>query len=100
MPALRPILRWAGSKKKLLPQLENLTPKTFTRYIEPFAGSASLFFRLNPEQAILSGLNGELINCYRQIVRSPVKLANQLAALPRNREYYNHKRSIHPSSLE
>jgi DNA adenine methylase len=36
-------MRWAGSKKKLVPQLTRYVPPHFKRYIEPFAGSAVLF---------------------------------------------------------
>ena len=56
-----PLLRWAGSKKKLLPLLEQASPAQIRRYIEPFAGSAVLFLRLEPAKAILSDLNMDLI---------------------------------------
>ncbi|MBI2818462.1 MAG: DNA adenine methylase [Acidobacteria bacterium] len=41
-------LRWAGSKRKLLPILLDVAPDNFDRYVEPFAGSACLFFALEP----------------------------------------------------
>lgn len=38
-------LKWAGSKKKLLPELRNYwNPDRHQRYVEPFVGSAQLFF--------------------------------------------------------
>ena len=55
-------LRWAGSKRKLLPVLTDSLPNEFNRYVEPFAGSACLFFALCPKRAILGDINDELIN--------------------------------------
>ncbi|MCP4993489.1 MAG: hypothetical protein GY934_06850, partial [Gammaproteobacteria bacterium] len=34
--------------------------RTYGRYIEPFSGSACLFFRLNPERAIVNDINVDL----------------------------------------
>lgn len=64
---VRPFLRWAGSKRKLLPVLLQRTPSRFGRYVEPFAGSACLFFSLRPEKAILGDINSELIGTYLEV---------------------------------
>jgi DNA adenine methylase len=61
----RPLLRWAGSKRRLLHELTNAVPPKFSRYIEPFAGSACLFFHLQPKCAILGDINSELMDFYR-----------------------------------
>ena len=37
----RPFLRWAGSKRWLLPQLIDLLPPSFNKYYEPFLGSGA-----------------------------------------------------------
>lgn len=68
---VEPLLRWAGSKKKLLPVLLAATPNTAQRYIEPFAGSAVLFLRLGVSNAILGDLNESLIETYRIVQRCP-----------------------------
>ena len=44
--AVRPLLKWAGGKRQLLPQLRAYYPEQFTRYIEPFFGSGAVFFDL------------------------------------------------------
>lgn len=66
---LKPVVRWAGSKQRLVPTLVSMAPVKFNRYYEPFAGSAALFFALRPKRATLSDLNPDLINFYRQLKR-------------------------------
>lgn len=60
-----PIVKWAGGKTKLLPDLLARMPAPFARYYEPFAGGAALFFRIAPERAVLGDLNADLVNLYR-----------------------------------
>jgi DNA adenine methylase len=62
-----PFLRWAGGKRWLISKHSSLFPSNVQVYFEPFLGSASVYFHLNPERAILSDLNPELINCYESI---------------------------------
>jgi DNA adenine methylase len=59
-------IRWAGSKRQMLGALLPLSGDC-SRYVEPFAGSACLFFALEPKEAILGDLNGELIRALRQL---------------------------------
>ena len=63
---MKPFLKWAGGKRWLTPRLVNKLPQ-YNRYFEPFLGSGSLFFALEPKEAVLSDSNHELINCYRQV---------------------------------
>ena len=62
---VKPILKWAGGKSQLLPELLSRIPFGFDRYVEPFVGGAALFFALQPEHAIISDSNPELINLYQ-----------------------------------
>jgi DNA adenine methylase len=62
-----PFLRWAGSKRRLLPVLQTFWTKKHKRYVEPFAGSACLFFAIKPPKAILGDLNSELIATYIEV---------------------------------
>jgi DNA adenine methylase len=64
---IRPFLRWAGGKAQLLPSFEQIWPDSFPRYFEPFIGGGSVFFYFLPKPALLSDLNGDLIDCYRWI---------------------------------
>jgi DNA adenine methylase len=96
---LDPIIRWAGSKRKLIPKLLNHVPTTYSRYIEPFAGSACLFFALSPLHATLNDLNPELINFYKTITKAPQGVYNLATTYPPTREQYIYLRSLSPDKL-
>lgn len=64
----RPFLKWAGGKGQLMAQLLPLLPsRPVRRYFEPFLGSAALFFATRPDEATLSDVNAELVDCYRAV---------------------------------
>lgn len=90
-----PFLRWAGSKRKLLPKLKTFWTKNHKRYIEPFAGSACLFFALRPSKAILGDMNSELISTYIEVKYRLPAVLKELAKLPPwNKEEYLRLRSL------
>ncbi len=66
----RPLLKWAGGKRQLLPVIRDCYPDRFTRYIEPFFGSGAVFFdlcsagRLDGRRALLVDANPDLVGCY------------------------------------
>lgn len=97
-----PVLRWAGSKRKLLPELSSAKPPKFKRYIEPFAGSACFFFAIYPERALLGDANLELIQTYATLRDHPRLVSRRAAALPRSRATYNklRKRPFHEMSTD
>jgi DNA adenine methylase len=98
-PAVPPFLRWAGSKRAAIPILRQFIPPVFNKYIEPFAGSACLFFHVQPEKAILADLNSELIDMYAAVKKSPGYVARALVSLPFGRDEYYQIRQKHPSDL-
>jgi DNA adenine methylase len=67
---VRPLLKWAGGKRQLLPELRRYYPNRFERYIEPFLGSGAVFFdllntgRLEGRRARLVDINPDLVGCY------------------------------------
>lgn len=89
----KPIIRWAGSKRKLLPKLISCLPPNIETYFEPFCGSASLFFELSPSKAILNDINSELINAYI-ILKNGTDFFNKLIKLPKNKEEYYYWREL------
>jgi DNA adenine methylase len=96
----KPFLRWAGSKRALLTELQSHFPDEFDRYVEPFAGSACLFFRSAPERALLSDLNTELIETYVTVRASPEEVGYRLASMPVSKEDYYTIRKQKPSDSD
>lgn len=92
-------MRWAGSKRKLLPILLELVPRRFDRYVEPFAGSACLFFSLQPRRAILGDINDELINTYRELKKRPQEVYGCLSELEPGKDDYYRVRALDPTEL-
>jgi len=89
---LRPFLRWAGGKQRLVKDILNYIPQEFRAgtYFEPFLGGGSVFWALKPSKAHLSDLNAHLIQCYKKIKKNP-KLFLSLARAHKkasSKEYY------------
>ena len=99
MRAVNPFLRWAGSKKRLLPKLKSYWQPDCLGYVEPFMGSACLFFDLQPDRAILGDLNSDLVNTYMVIRDHYRAVHNALLRLPLGKNNYYKIRSVLPSSL-
>lgn len=84
---VRPILKWAGGKRQLLPELRPFYPPRFRRYYEPFLGSGAVFLdlhntgRLGRAEVRLSDINADVIGCYRIVRDSPDAVVEALRAL-------------------
>jgi DNA adenine methylase len=100
IPAARPIIRWAGSKRRQLPKLLACVPQTYGRYFEPFAGSACLFLALRPRKAILGDIIEELIHTYSVARERPGDVATALFRMPRHTSYYYTLRAKVPVDLD
>ena len=100
MKSAQPFLRWAGSKRQIVPTLARYWKVGFKRYVEPFAGSACLFFSLNPPSAILGDLNVDLISTYLEIKYRLDGVLRELAMLHRSRREYNRLRAVSPGHLD
>lgn len=94
-----PFLRWAGSKRRLVPILRTYWRPDYKRYLEPFAGSACLFFSLNPARAILGDVNAELISTYLEVKYRLDALLDRLSTQRRSRHEYERQRSLNPNEL-
>jgi len=62
-----PFLKWPGGKRWFVSHHANLLPDKFGCYIEPFLGGGSVFFFLQPKEAILGDKIAELIATYKGI---------------------------------
>jgi DNA adenine methylase len=83
-----PLLRWAGSKRATASSLAQFWRPQFGKYIEPFCGSAALFFKLAPEKAVLADINRELVVFYETVSTRPVEVYRKFYKIPRKRDVY------------
>lgn len=88
----KPFLRWAGGKQKLASLILGLAPPrdSYRNYYEPFLGGGSLFFALQPNVGVLSDVNSDLMNCYKQVARCPRLISRMLTtyAEKNSREFF------------
>jgi DNA adenine methylase len=96
MPA-KPFLRWAGSKRKQLGRLRAFWSDKHTGYVEPFAGSACLFFSIEPSRAVLGDTNLELVELYEVVRDDPDRLCRRLCHIRRDLNTYERWRSLERS---
>jgi DNA adenine methylase len=84
---VRPILKWAGGKRQLLPALRRYYPARFDRYVEPFLGSGAVFLDchnhglLDGRPVRLSDINADVIGCYRMVRDAVDDVIDRLHAL-------------------
>ena len=87
----KPILKWAGGKRQLLPVLIKNIPDKFNTYYEPFIGGAALLislYSLNKiKESVISDTNKDLYNLYKTIKENPQQLIDELD----NLEFKNNK---------
>lgn len=99
---MKPVLKWVGGKSQLLREIRQRIPAEIGTYYEPFIGGGAVFFSIAPQRAVISDMNGELINLYQVIKSSPDALIAslkkhentpdyfyQLRAKDRNKRNYN-----------
>lgn len=99
-PWTRPFLRWAGSKRTLLPCLVESYRKAGGRYLEPFSGSACLFFAARPRRAVIADRNVELMEMYDTLRSHPRRIARVLHASATDEESYYALRKVDPETLD
>jgi DNA adenine methylase len=92
-------LRWAGSKRKLLPYLLQRVPDSYKRYIEPFCGSLSLYVAIKPEKALVGDINEELVHFYRMMKWRPSRVALLTHSMRRSAAEYYKIRRYSPKEL-
>jgi len=89
---MKPLLKWAGGKTSLIPQLRKHFPSQFERYVEPFLGGGAIFFSLyGDKKAIINDLNSEITSFYEVVRDRPQDLMDCLdgfGAMYSERFYY------------
>lgn len=97
--SLSPLLRWAGSKRASVKALADLYRPGST-YIEPFCGSAALFFHLAPCAAVLADINENLINFYKHCQSNPETVWDLASKIPVDSDTYYRVRTTYNSSAD
>lgn len=83
-----------GGKTQLLPELAKRIPQDIDCYYEPFLGGGALFFNLQPETAILTDINPDLISLYKVIRDDVESLIRDMGQHIYERDYYYAIRSL------
>jgi DNA adenine methylase len=100
----RPFLKWAGGKTQLIEPLIRHGPPSFDNYLEPFAGSGALFFKLYREGRLqgarLSDSNAELIDTYTAIRDQAEEVVGLLGQYPHDAGFYYELRAMDPRALD
>lgn len=73
-----PMIKWVGGKSQLLVELRKRMPEYTGTYVEPFFGGGSLFFNVQPADAILNDVNPMLMNLYLTIRDNKDELVDSL----------------------
>lgn len=105
----KPVLKWAGGKGLLLPQLSEKFPNklrcgAIKKYIEPFVGGGAVFFDISNtyyfEEAYLFDINPELVILYNVVKNNALELIDELERLQKSyfssndrKEFYYQMRS-------
>ena len=82
-----------------MPILRTYWKPDHTRYVEPFAGSACLFFSLDPNRAILGDLNADLISTYIEIKYRVDGVLKALSKFRRSKRQYMELRAVDTAKL-
>lgn len=96
---INPILKWAGGKRQLLPEIVKILPHKFNKLIEPFVGGGALFFYLNKKNSIISDTNIELVNLYKQIAINPHKILKMIKNYKNTKDDFYKVRKNIPNNL-
>lgn len=88
-----PVLKWAGGKRQLLPEIRKYVPENIATYYEPFLGGGAVLFDIQPRKAVVNDINNELINLYQTIKLDAEGLLKDLSKHRNEKEYFYEVRS-------
>ena len=100
---MQPIFNRHGNKKYIADEIIMLFPKDYNIYVEPFCGSAAIFFQKDPSPVeVLNDKDSELIKGYRLIkqVSTDIDSYRKLRSLPQFRRFYNAEPNSKEEQLE
>lgn len=97
---MKPMIKYRGGKSKEISNIMWHIPRFRGRYIEPFFGGGSLFFYLEPREAIINDINSKLMAFYRGVRDDYDCLRKELDEVEtiytRNRVQFEKLKVLHP----
>ncbi len=78
---LKPLIKWAGGKSRMIHHLTNNMIEINGTYYEPFIGGGALFLHLQPKKWVINDTNKQLIDLWIQIENYPVQLYEELQSI-------------------
>lgn len=78
---MKPLLKYRGGKSKEIKEFIRFIPRSYDRYVEPFAGGGALFFYIEPSKAIINDINSKLIDFYLSVRDDYDLLKSELRSL-------------------
>lgn len=95
MTNLKPLVKWVGGKRQLLPHIHAALPAAgYSTYFEPFLGGGAVLWSLAPSKAVVNDLNGELINLYTVVREDVESLIAELHDYPNDEEFFYTLRAL------
>lgn len=104
---MEPLIKWAGGKRQLLPELVPRMPVYYRTYYEPFFGGGALALKLMPDRLVINDRNAALVNLYTCVRDHPDDLMAEMSSvmdtyqnlsdLDAKRAYYNNMRQEYNS---
>lgn len=99
---IRPVVKWAGGKRQLLDKITKRLPEKYNCYYEPFVGGGAVLFGLQPSEAVINDINGELINLYKTIKERPEEFNKFIKELDNedcDKDYYYMQREKYNNKI-
>lgn len=91
---IAPFVKWVGGKRQLMPAINELLPKKYSTYNEPFVGGGAVLFEVQPKKAVVNDFNAELINTYNIIKKHPEALIEDLKTHVNESDYFYKIRAL------
>ena len=98
----RPVLKWAGGKRRLRFEMERLIPKDYLdrSYHEPFFGGGAIFFHFEPSRGSINDVNKRLMSFYQVVKDSPRELIEEVSQYKYSKgQYYECRRMFNEDEL-
>tara|TARA_Y100000816_G_C26046910_1_gene548663 strand:- start:327 stop:1169 length:843 start_codon:yes stop_codon:yes gene_type:complete len=82
MDNCKSILRWVGSKKRIINELISNLPDKYNNYYEPFVGSGIVYLYIpNKRKCNINDNNKDLISIYKHVKKNHIKMIDMLEKL-------------------